>query len=699
MQLKEFTTNVLEDPAYPSATDYLRLIELWCERAVHDFAAADGAPERDHWYGGEPRCSTMRTAGNFAAVAALMAREGTDYDRWAGPAAAVLRTLTSHLHVAPEGTNLSALWDGEPADNLALDFGLPVSLFPHTLAARLLWPWLEEPLRAEVARLAAAVADALATIPIRASTDGNRSRPESNAWCGEYLLNTCHLLPDHPDNGLWRERALCFFVNSLSRASDARERTVVDDRPVSERFVGANVHPHFVVEHHGFFHHNYVFHPFERLAVSRLLCRLAGEEPPDATLWNVRGVFGVAKKCFRGDGRLMYPAGQDWGRYLRTKCFLLPACVMIWQDLQDPHARWMERLCFKNLHWEQDSSQDGYFFSKRIARDSDELIRMHFFEESNAGLNLSTAYLMHRIGTAEPPDATADGFEANYDGVLIEEDANLVVSSRPECFASFSFRAHRNGANGLFVPAGAEHAAEWVGNMLPRFQGEGIDFSPETNVVEKHELAAEEDGFEATGRLLMGQKQGEPALAHSLSYQLLPDGRTAVLQSLTSALTSLTLTEAKHLCFLIANDVFNGELWTLHTDKGSLLLLPDSEEVTVQTTFLNLADRLTVVPVTKDHSALMTIEKAERHDRHRTLRAHLVACPSSTERRSFEPGEVVHRSTFVFLAGLAHDEVRRYLASTPPSILRSVGDHRLSARVATVDGAYHMAVLEPPRGR
>ena len=72
------------------------------------------------------------------------------------------------------------------------------------------------------------------------------------------LAVAANLLPAHPRAAAWQEKAIEYMINTLSVPQDAQEQRLVDGRPVSEWFAGANLQPDFTLENHNIFHPSYV---------------------------------------------------------------------------------------------------------------------------------------------------------------------------------------------------------------------------------------------------------------------------------------------------------------------------------------------------------------------------------------------------------------------------------------------------------
>ncbi|MGC9319732.1 MAG: hypothetical protein ACP5KN_16995 [Armatimonadota bacterium] len=192
------------------------------------------------------------------------------------------------------------------------------------------------------------------------------SYPESNAWRACVLARALLISPDHDSAQQWREAMLTYLANSLSVPSDADDDTVYDGRPLSEWHAGANLHPSYALEHHGFFHPGYVNRALLSLISAWAAFREAGEEPPELLLRNVPEVWNVQRRLLLWDGRLAYPAGNDYPRYCWGQLYLLPVLAFMDHYYGDELAREAEAALARSLIREQETAPDGSFCCRRL---------------------------------------------------------------------------------------------------------------------------------------------------------------------------------------------------------------------------------------------------------------------------------------------------------------------------------------------
>jgi hypothetical protein len=119
--------------------------------------------------------------------------------------------------------------------------------------------------------------------------------------------------------------------------------SIIDGQRLCDLHVGANLHPNFALEHHGFFHPGYVNRTLLSLFSAAYAFEDAGREAPQLLLRHVPEVWDVQRRLLLWDGRLAYPAGDDYPRYCWGQLYLLPVLVFIQHQYEDPTAAWAER--------------------------------------------------------------------------------------------------------------------------------------------------------------------------------------------------------------------------------------------------------------------------------------------------------------------------------------------------------------------
>jgi hypothetical protein len=177
-------------------------------------------------------------------------------------------------------------------------------------AAWWLWEDLPEDLRQGVRRVIANEADHwVNTTPPHQLKDDTKA--EENAWDSMIFNIAVILMPSDPRRPPWEKAFQRWALSSFLRPADEHSSALVDGRPVSEQFTGANLNDDFTLENHRRVHPDYM-----GAFVFTLGCALdyamSGRQPPDAIFHNVQGIYNNLKWFYLPDGGCVYPNGEDW---------------------------------------------------------------------------------------------------------------------------------------------------------------------------------------------------------------------------------------------------------------------------------------------------------------------------------------------------------------------------------------------------
>jgi len=309
------------------------------------------------------------------------------------------------------------------------------------------------------------------------------SWPESNAWRSALLAAAQLALTGHPNAARWDDSMKRHFINALSVPQDSQSERVVDGRPVRERFAGANVHPAFALEHHGFFHPCYAARTMQFLVLAAAAFERHGRPAPESAAHHLVDEWRMLRRLILWEGRIAYPAGKDHHRYGWGLTYLLPVTAWLHRRHGDAPAALLEQQLTSLFLAEQAHNGDGSFARERMGalleqrpgpgRRVGERSRVLYYRaEADPPFYLLLALALHEAaGDAGRPRVRAVAAEAERDlcGTYEEPDARLVLHRGTERFASWSWNAHPDMAQGLFVPRGGDHLAEWNGNLAPSF--------------------------------------------------------------------------------------------------------------------------------------------------------------------------------------------------------------------------------------
>jgi hypothetical protein len=148
------------------------------------------------------------------------------------------------------------------------------------------------------------------------------------------------------------------------------------------------------------------------------------------------------------------------------------------------------------------------------------------------------------------------GFDASDAGVALcgtfeEPDASLVLCRDPGRFVSWSWNAHPDVVQGLFVPRDGDHLVEWNGNLAPSIVV--LDQPPSRSVAWRWTTTFA-GGFATIGVVHLAGG----ALAQHVTCVALPDGRSALYADDVRARWDITILYQEGLRLNLGNDLFNG---------------------------------------------------------------------------------------------------------------------------------------------
>jgi len=228
------------------------------------------------------------------------------------------------------------------------------------------WDRLPEDLRKGIRRVTAYEADRFVgeKPPHRIRID---TKAEENAWNSTVLSAAVLLMPGDPRRSSWEETFRLWALSSFLRPSDQCSKTLVDGRPVSQQFTGANVHDDFTLENHGAVHPDYMctFGISMGCAADYLM---TGRNPPEAIFYNAAGLYENLKWLTLPSGGFVYPTGQDWRLFRDADWVYTHVLMAVFGE--DPDAWSLGGDCLDTLERMQARSPSGaiyargeYFFS------------------------------------------------------------------------------------------------------------------------------------------------------------------------------------------------------------------------------------------------------------------------------------------------------------------------------------------------
>lgn len=550
----------------------LALLRRWAVFARRDFAVIPG---RTEWgvYGTGYNNWGVQTQQKFLAAMAVVAEHPMAAGAGAGGIPAAERTAARtcalqalRLNLATHVSGAARLPDGQQWGHTWIS-ALGIERMMFGVAA--LEPHLTNTDRSDISRVLASEADWIARRHVRGKTSGvvagrwgheGRNAPESNLWNGALLWRTAERLPTHTDAATWREEAHRFLLNGVSLAADGQDETVIAGKRVRDWTAGDNYFPNLALDHHSYLNIGYMAICVSNAALLHFDLKQARQQRPESLDHHQADLWRVLRTMVFDDGRLARIGGDSRVRYCYCQDYLLPALLYAADRLGDAEAVDLAAAQLKLIDQEADYSEDGGFFSRRLAPLRAQSNYYYCRLESDRACALAmAAWHAERVAA---PAVEHSHFVARAEPVLwLEPEHGAAMHRSPTRLAAFAWRAH-GLTQGMCLPPQDGSPAEWEQNLAGR-----IEFQAEraTRVLESQAVAPFEGGFLTSGSVIEGAEatlaegwKGGPLARHRLVFCALPDDHTVVGLQLCVALDQRVFPRfIGGMQFHLANDLYN----------------------------------------------------------------------------------------------------------------------------------------------
>lgn len=447
------------------------------------------------------------------------------------------------------------------------------------MAAWLLWDEMDAAMQAEVFAVLAAEAELIAS-RVPPYKEYINTQAEENGWDSNIVSLASSMFPADPRASSWDLKAKEFMMNTLSVQDDLTDARIVEGRPVSDWVYGANLHPDFTVENHGFFHPVYNMVPLSELGNSALAYAFGGQSVPVTAEHHVIDVWNnVLKAIILTDSEWIYPNGLDWMIHDYEHISLL-AYLSTYFD--DPLAAHYEQLQSQYIERRQALQNDGSFFG-----DLNDLAELR---ESVQAARFADSYLYHRyFDSQETVNAPGNRFELNQLGTRHFVYTGIVLHRTQEKVTSFSWL---NRIMGVVVP-NSNRYLESPYVTLPYEQGlvgsRSVEGREPISSLITYTVELLDDWLTTTGEV----SENEDTVAHFMSFTSLP-GRSVVYLEQIIAKEPIIVESERGIPQGIEMDAMSGITRTLHSKNGSVVM-GGNEIVSLPGTWVNLDDRLGMV--------------------------------------------------------------------------------------------------------
>lgn len=428
-------------------------------------------------------------------------------------------------------------------------------------AAALMWDQLDDSLKADVETVAAAEGDRAVRTNPRSYAPGNTGA-EENAWDTNGPSLAYCMFPDHKNAEKWREAAIKFAMNTLSREQDMNDSTVIDGRPASEWITATNLFGDYSLENHHILHPKYIASPLISFGNSVVAFAYHGKPIPEAFKYNVQKVGdNVLKKLVYPTGEWIYPNGCDWTMILpgKLEAFALMSCL-----LGDEEALMLEARAARLAYERQMLTNDGRFVHVSDLGTEREAVNVK---------RVVYSYLLHKYVGFENKVSTVtwEDFMENHKGTTTFLDGYVITSNSVDRFAALSWK---NKLIGLVTPSSDKYSSNKyithpnLPNIIGSMSIAGTS-ADKAYITHKHFLVGEKHanglgaGFSSIGKL---QENGG-AISRYLAMTALPSNAVVVMDS-TVAERNLQIAAGYVVPISFQTDIVSGQNKTIITQKG-----------------------------------------------------------------------------------------------------------------------------------
>jgi hypothetical protein len=497
--------------------------------------------------------------------------------------------------------------------------------------AWLIWDDLDSSLRKDLERVVSSEANRFLKIK---PPGGNSSdtKAEENGWNLVCIALAANMFPNHSNATAWNEKSSEYAMNTLSAPQDAQDKKIVDGRPASEWFAGANIHEDFALENHGFFHPAYQACSSYFLTETAMFYMYAGRPIPQAATHHLLDSWRVFQEIILPWGASAYPQGMDWE--LHGLPFVnLYASLASYQ--KDAFAARMENRAVQ------------YIRAWQLTQDGDLAIsgsRLGFTRHTCTIDQVTFAFLAHKIFGEPVKEMSARKAAELVKGVRTHDAVKFITDRTDDKFVSFSWK---NKIMGMLIPIGEGHEGNpnFTVPIRNGFVG-SFELSPKTDAkvtVVEQTWKKIPKGFETSGTLLMNGGKLRQAL------RLTSVGEKAVVyQDRVVALTNVSVAELG-IPIGIENDQITGGTRTVSFQNGEAIFdwqKPKTPTV-ISGSWANVSGRLGVVVV---NGSGMNYTQASGYAPGISVYTDILYASFSNQPKQFKAGEeVAHRISIFFV--------------------------------------------------
>jgi hypothetical protein len=499
-----------------------------------------------------------------------------------------------------------------------------------TFGARLFWDDPDPELRQGVERVIASEADRFLKLTPPAGRIGD-TKAEENGWNMTCLAVAASMFPAHPHAAAWHEKAIEYMMNTLSVPQDALDKTLVDGRPVSEWFVGANLSPDFTLENHNIFHPSYMGCSSYFMTQAEMYYTYAGRPVPQAATHHLLDTWKMFQTIILPSSESAYPQSMDWELHGLSFINLYASLA---SRHQDTLAARMEDNCLQyERAWQAMCHGDLAVPGSRLG----------FTRHAICAEQAAYAFLAHKVFGPPAKEITARKAASQLQGVWPHDYSEFIVHRTDSKFVSFSWK---NRIMGLLIPIGQGHDGN-PNVTYPLTSGlvGSFELTPKKPAAPKtveHVWNETPNGFETTGSLLLnGGLLKQTIRVTSVGKQ------TVVYQDRVTALADVSLSRELGVPVGIENDEVTGGKRAVYYQGGRTTFdwKTPRPPLALTSSWANVDGRLGVVMVA---GSGLSYQPAPGYDPHTAVCSDVLYGSFSDHPRHFNAGEQVAQRTVLF---------------------------------------------------
>lgn len=362
-------------------------------------------------------------------------------------------------------------WGGEPSDGVSKEgynnWHSPLWVAFLAEVYFTLEPYLDEKLKERFLKAVIHDADVQTQLNLN-NFDGEAeeikksSHPESNAWKACLLLLARALAPLHKNASKWQTLENRLWISSFARPMDQSNQEKINDQKIMDLTIGNHITDTFNIVHHGFLHPCYMIFPLlSRLQAARFSKKFNLPYPKEAAHHEEEVLARLTP--FILNGRVIYPAGQDWPRWSYGQFYLLPILIyrnlVFGQDFTDEINGLIQTRQI-DASYSHNSSFVIHRFGELLNKSAWEAHRF----ESDAAASLIQSIQIIKAA----PNITQNRPKTIANAICFEPLAKTAYLTRGTKFFSMSARSYEGPGQLLAINAKNPHLLEWRKNGCPQ---------------------------------------------------------------------------------------------------------------------------------------------------------------------------------------------------------------------------------------